>query len=780
MISILGIRHHGPGSARSVLAALEKLRPDFILVEGPPDADALIPLAADPGMVPPVALLLYLPDDPQKAVYYPFAEFSPEWQAIQYALARNIPAQFMDLEQKYQLPLISDQSSVEPDLTPDTEKPDTLPFDPFAIIAEAAGYSDGERWWEHFVEQRRETGDVFTGILELMSALRAEAEKLNQIEPRDLVREAAMRTIIRAAQAEGRQNIAIVCGAWHAPALVNLDTVKADENLLKNAAQYVKAPAGAAPESASADFHALRRDFNPRRGQVSVASTFVPWTYDRLARRSGYGAGIDSPGWYEHLWQTENHIVEAWMVKVAQLMRQEDLGISPAHAIEATRLAETLAALRERPLPGLPELDEAIQAIFCFGDDAPMRLIREKLIVGQRMGKVPPAAPTVPLQRDISAVQKRTRLEPCASPESLDLDLRKPRLLERSQLLHRLNLLGIPWGHLQTTRGAKGTFHELWQIEWKPEFAVSIIEASLWGNTVLQAATAKVAAEATRAAELPALTRLVEAALLADLAESIPGLMSRVQSLAAASADIPHLMEALPPLINVTRYGNVRQTDTALVRHVVDELITRICIGLPAACTALNDDAAQAMFERIKAVNAGMSLLQDGSPLPVGEGLGVRGHAQNWTRTLTTLAAPQAGHGLTRGLASRLIYDSHADEETVTRMSLALSPGTPAADSAAWVQGFLHSGGQALIHDPVLWDLLDNWVLSLPETLFTNLLPLLRRTFSTFPAPERRQIGELAKTGGRANSLTSQIELDPLRAEKALALVNLILGDKPG
>ncbi len=761
MLTILGIRHHGPGSARSVRAELEKLRPDCVLVEGPPDADALIPLIAQAGMIPPVALLLYLPDDPQKAVYYPFAEFSPEWQAIQYALAHKVPVRFMDWEQKYQLGLDNERGDDEKKGT-SNESPQDSPslishhFDPFTGIAEAAGYSDGERWWEHFVEQRRGSGEVFTGILELMIALRAESEKLGQIEPRDLVREAAMRTIIRAAQAEGRQNIAIICGAWHAPALVKLDAAKADEKLLKGA--------------------------NKNPGQV--ASTFVPWTYDRLARRSGYGAGIDSPGWYEHLWQTESHLVETWMVKVAQLMRQEDLGISPAHAIEATRLAETLAALRGRPLPGLPELDEAIQAIFCFGDDAPMRLIREKLIVGQRMGNVPPSAPTVPLQRDITAAQKRTRLEPSASPESLDLDLRKPLLLERSQLLHRLNLLGIPWGKLQTTRGAKGTFHELWQIEWKPEFAVSIIEASLWGNIILEAATNKVTARAAQAADLPGLTPLVESALLADLAESIPPLMARVQNLAAASADLPHLMEALPPLVNVTRYGNVRQTDTALVRHVVDELITRICIGLPAACTALDDDAAQAMFERIKAVHGGIFLLED-SPLPpnrersssyLGENRGDGGHAESWLRTLSILAAPQAGHGLTRGLASRLIYDRRADNDTASRMSLALSPGTPAAESAAWVQGFLHSGGQALIHDPALWHLLNDWVLSLPEALFTTLLPLLRRTFSTFPAPERRQIGELAKTGGRSASFTTEIELDPLRVEKALTLVNLILG----
>ena len=229
MISLLGIRHHGPGSARSVRTALEKLRPDCVLVEGPPDADALIPLIVHAEMTPPVALLLYLPEEPQKAVYYPFAEFSPEWQAIQYALAHKIPVRFMDLEQKYQLSV-----ELPPALDGETPPMENVGrFDPFAMIAEAAGYSDGERWWEHFVEQRRESGDVFQGIVELMTALRAEAEKApTPSSDRDGLREASMRTILRAAQVEGHQNIAVVCGAWHTPALVNLDNAEADHKLL--------------------------------------------------------------------------------------------------------------------------------------------------------------------------------------------------------------------------------------------------------------------------------------------------------------------------------------------------------------------------------------------------------------------------------------------------------------------------------------------------------------------------------------------------------------------
>ena len=81
-----GIRHHGPGCARSLVRAFADLKPDCVLIEGPPEGDALLPLIASEGMRPPVALLTYCPDEPRLAVYHPFAVFSPEWQAAHWAL----------------------------------------------------------------------------------------------------------------------------------------------------------------------------------------------------------------------------------------------------------------------------------------------------------------------------------------------------------------------------------------------------------------------------------------------------------------------------------------------------------------------------------------------------------------------------------------------------------------------------------------------------------------------------------------------------------------------
>ena len=84
-LTILPIRHHGPGSARSVARALETHPPDTLLIEGPVDADGLLPFLNDPALTPPVAVMAHVQGQPERSVFYPLAEFSPEFVAIRWA-----------------------------------------------------------------------------------------------------------------------------------------------------------------------------------------------------------------------------------------------------------------------------------------------------------------------------------------------------------------------------------------------------------------------------------------------------------------------------------------------------------------------------------------------------------------------------------------------------------------------------------------------------------------------------------------------------------------------
>ena len=62
----------------------------------------------------------------------------------------------------------------------------------------------------------------------------------------------------------------------------------------------------------------------------------------------------------------------------------------------------------------------------------------------------------------------------------------------RSRLLHRLRAIGVPWGEPDAGRRGTGTFREEWRLRWQPEFAIRLVEGSMCGTTVAAAATAKV------------------------------------------------------------------------------------------------------------------------------------------------------------------------------------------------------------------------------------------------------------------------------------------------
>ncbi|MET9082575.1 DUF5682 family protein [Streptomyces sp. NPDC004237] len=899
---LLGVRHHGPGSARAVRAALEAARPRVVLIEGPPEADALIPLAADPEMRPPVALLAHAVDEPGRSAFWPLADFSPEWVAVRWALEHQVPARFIDLPATHTLAWGKADEAAEEEAEAGAEagadagaeEPGTarqLRVDPLAALAEAAGYDDPERWWEDVVEHRGAAGErdvfaPFAAVAEAMGALRETYGTGGR--DRDPVREAYMRLQLRAARREFGERVAVVCGAWHVPALSARSTVAADKELLKGLPK------------------------------VRTDMTWVPWTNRRLARASGYGAGIDSPGWYGHLFRAPDRPVERWLVKVAGLLREEDRIVSSAHVIEAVRLAETLAVMRGRPLPGLGETTDAVRAVLCEGSDVPLALVHDRLVVGDALGEVPEAAPAVPLQRDLAREQRRLRLKPEALERELELDLRKDTDTGRSRLLHRLRLLGIGWGEPVESRGSTGTFRETWRLRWEPELSVRVAEAGVWGTTVEGAATARAAADAADAGALADVTALAEHCLLAGLPGALPVVMRALADRAALDTDVGRLAQALPALVRSLRYGDVRGTDTRALAEVAGGLAERVFVGLPPACAALDADAAEEMRGHVDAVHTAVALLgetgsgsasessgagtgargtaadasgvgadvggvgtgasgvgadvsgvgtdasgagtgasgmaagasgvgtdvsgagtgasgmgTDASGAGTGAGgmaadvggvgagargmgtgvggagsgaagtesvqvagvadagqLGRRGLRGRWRAVLRTLAGRDTVAGVLRGRAVRILLDEGelGAEEAARLMGLVLSPGTAPADAAAWIEGFVGGsggGGMLLVHDERLLGLVDAWLTGVPAEAFTDVLPLLRRTFSAYEPGVRRTLGELVRRGpgertrgpGRtAGTPGFGAEADEERADAVLPVLRLLLG----
>lgn len=764
-VRILGVRHHGPGSARAVLAALEDLDPQVLLVEGPADADPLVGLAGA-GMVPPVALLAYAADTPARSAFWPFAAFSPEWQAIRWGVARGIPVRFADLPAAVALAIRRDRDSTVGQSDPAEEPPsETLSTqqptgsegtpggqeaagvrvreDPIAVLAQTAGYDDPERWWDDVVESRQHEQAPFELITDAMRELREAGVGASGPGDRDCeVREAHMRQVLREVLKQGATRVAVVCGAWHAPALtMPLPPASRDAALLRGLPK------------------------------VKTALTWIPWTHGRLSYASGYGAGVLSPGWYAHLFHSTELPVTDWLTRVAGVLRAEDLPVSSAHVIEAVRLAETLAVLRGRPLAGLAEVTDATLAVVCEGNPVTLDLVTRRLVVGEALGEVPDETPTVPLESDLAASSRRLKLPRRPLPATKDLDLRTPTDAARSRLLHRLLLLGVPWGSPgRSAVRATGTFRETWELHWKPEYALDVIEASMWGTTVESATAAKVCSDAL-GADLPGLTRLVEGALLADLGDAVPDLLAALDARAARDHDVSQLMQALPPLVRSLRYGDVRGTDTGSLGHVVDALLARICVGLTTAVSGLDADGATQVRTDLDAVHEAVALRGD------------EAGRDRWLGTLAGLVDRADIHGLLVGRMVRLLLDAGVlrTEQAGMRLSRALSIGSEPAVKAAWVEGFLSGSGLLLVHDAALLALLDDWVRHLDAEDFLAVVPLLRRTFGELASGERRAIGDAVSrlTHPHEAEPTTTLEWDRDRAAGAVATVAALLGLRP-
>ena len=714
-LHILGIRHHGPGSAALLRKALDLIDPACVLVEGPPEGDELIQYVADPDLKPPVAMLLHAAEETELASFMPFAEFSPEWQAMQWALQHKRPVRFCDWPAAVSLA----QKKTEEE-HPQTGNPRER-SDALDLLASAAGYDDGETFWNGLVEQHAHSGQnalsVFASIETAMIEARAQetsAAQSPEEATRNLQREAFMRSTIRTALKEFDGKIAIVTGAWHVGALRQLDNASNDRALVKDL---------------------------PR---VKIEGTWVPWTDSRLSAFSGYRAGVISPGWYRHLWAlyTREKMAKAeefasvWQSRTAFKLREEGFSAPTASAIEATRLALGLAAIRDLPMPGLAEMREASLAAMCDGNPVPLAMLDQKLYIGERVGEIGDRIPQNPLARDLADWQRKTRLKPQDLELEIKLDLRSEVGLLKSTLLHRLNLISVPWGKLTDARAGRGTFREVWVIKWDPSYSVSLAAALVYGVTIEQTAANATAKKATETTSITQLAGLIHSALVADLPETAASCIQRLQSVAVSSSDITDLMNAVSPLVRVLRYGTARRLPEDALRSLILSISVEINAGVRIAAHGLDEATATARIAAMEAYDEGLRLFAD-------EAL-----TASWRNELARTVTDDQVTPSVAGLSLRRLHDVRAWELDRVASEFARHTGLRRPkDSGAFLEGFLRGGSEVLLQDEPLLQLLDAWLCDLTEADFTESLPLLRRSVSSFDTVARRRLLERVQRG---------------------------------
>lgn len=726
-VHIFGVRHLSPGGARHLLETLDALSPTAVLIEGPSDATGEIRHLVNIATKPPVAILAFTEEVPVRTVLWPFAEYSPELQAMKWAQQHGAEASFIDLPSAITLGLqdaLFKQEAKEATADPGS----SYLSDHHALyqsIAELAGEADYDMYWERHYEHNMNPDAYQAAILTLSGSLRQWSEGREREERAgeyayNAIREAYMARQIQAAMASGHapERIVVICGAYHASALRQSDNIITDEELAALPARSTKL-------------------------------TLMPYTYYKLSSMSGYGAGNAAPNYYQMMWEAMSsdslaELPHRYLSAAARLLRKRGTHRSTAEVIEAVRLAEALASLHGGTAPTLHDLRDAARTLLGHGDLAVVAEPLARLDVGTAVGELAEGVSQTPVQEDLNRLFRHLKLDKYKTPvaTNLSLDLRENRRvssaaaafldLHRSTLLHRLALLSVPFAKEQPRPQADASWKEEWIVQWTPETEIAVVESTLLGETVELACAYTLQQKLEGCTSIADAATLIKVACLCSMTKQMEAAQMTLQHLAADSRDVIQIAAAARELSIIISYSGLRQVDTDPLIPLLEQLFMRGALFLVEA-SQCNDEAATPMASAIHELNA-ISLEHHEQ---VDEGL--------WLDQLRDLAERDDRNPKLSGLACAILLERGqiTAGEAGAEVSRRLSPGIPADLGAGWFEGLAMRNRYALLSRMSLWEQLHAYIGSLDDEEFKRSLVFLRRAFSVFTVHEKNMVAEL-------------------------------------
>ena len=707
-----GVRHLSPAAAFQLRRALDRVRPELVLVEGPSDLNDQIHWLCRPDTQLPAAILAFTQTPPVHTILWPFAVYSPEIQAILWAHEHGVACRFMDLPSSVFL-AFEEASAEAEDNCPCAEDSVQTTESVYKRLETLTG-EDHDTFWERNFEQAEE----------YQTASRVFGRELREISADDVrrtaettVREAYMKRVICQAVESGvpEEKIFCVCGAFHVAGL--------EEN----------APMTDEEERALPRAEAL--------------ATLMPYSYYRLSSRSGYGAGNKAPAYFELLWDALNgggleEVPYLYLTHLAAAHRRAGNLVSSAEVIEAARLAAALSGMRGSRYPALSDLRDASVATMGHGQFSELALAAADTEIGKKIGFLPEGVSRTSVQEDFYRQLRELRLEKLRTPEvqRLDLDLReklnvkseKAALadLNRSFFLHRLRVLGIHFAALLPSRQDGANWGEYWDLRWTPEVEIEIVESALLGDTIEGAAAYALRERAGESTTIAQAAAIFQDAFLCGMPASAQHALRVLQGLSVDAAALADVAETAQRLSLVVRYGDLRRFDPAPVIPLLQQLYLRACLTLAEACVcdAKAAPSVTRAMDRLNLLQLSHDFLEE----------------DRWLTLLEEISDRDDLNTLCSGFAMAILLErGEANEELLAReVARRLSPGVPADLGAGWFEGLAGKNRYALIARLSLWRHLDSYLSSLDDEAFRRALVFLRRAFAGFSPSEKNDIAE--------------------------------------
>jgi hypothetical protein len=715
-VEIIGVRHHSPACARLVAARLRAFRPQWVLIEGPSDFNDRIGELQSPEHVAPIAIFSYYGDAAQtRHTFAPFADYSPEWIALQVADEIDASVRFIDL------PYWHEGSRGRAAVYGDTLAQQRQSARERAL-AQRLGIDGSDALWDHLFEQAMP-------MEALARRLDTYFDELRRDEPgdaSDCAREAYMAQWI-AQIAKRSERVLVVCGGWHRLPLMRSLTVTA----------------------ASAD--AISPDPTVPETITRHGSFLIPYSDRRLEAFGGYGAGVQSPAYYRWLYQDGAEAAAAQaQAAIVQRLRNAKQTLSTASLIAAATRTQLLAQLRghEQPLR-VDVLDGLLDALSGEALSAPppwnargtlsMRDdpgLREALLAltGDRVGRLAPGTPLPPLVFDVEALLEALDL---TGSRVLKLDRHTARDNERAQTLWRLRILSIPGidyqgsSAPQAARQLSADQHHLeqWQLQDVAARHTALIEAGAYGPTLQSAALRVLSEQLGTASDVEAMAELYATAVRAGYSEFGDALLPDLNAALLACADHGALARAGLRLLALSVPGLGLADPSALLRPALGAVLARL-LWLLEGLSGATQPAHAGDVSALSLVDRMLDPIQDFAVDRPGTRAAI-------VRIAANIDAPPSARG-----ACFAVLWRHPDESDSEAPLLAAVKGYAQGEQLGdFLFGLFALARNECVRSQNLIGVLDAAIGAMTDSDFLVAAAALRQAFHYFPPRERAEIG---------------------------------------
>ncbi len=511
------VRHHSPIVSFQLSNLIKEYSPEIILIEGPSNINEIKEKLFTKNSKMPLSFYSISSEEIEfeeeneendkegnkknkkrkeiirEAVYYPFAEFSPEYIAIKLGMENNIKTEFIDLHYINLKKYYTNYEKIVND--------DYIAYSEYInLLNQKLGMENFNELWENYFETAYHDVPPLKFIEDFYSFCyysRKTYDTETLINEGSLAREIYMASKILE-HSKKYSKILVVTGGFHTPSLIKL--VENNKEL----------------------------KFNLKENG-SIENYVIPYSYDRIDERSGYKSGIIFPAYHEQLLKKllnfnlknsdfnspyEETII-TFLHKLHKELRKSGESGTIVNKMEAIRVMNELKFLRDKKSVTTKEMIDSIITAYAKGDDNIRNIMvsLNKVLTGQKKGYYPYTKEDSPILMDFHDNLHKNRLEETHEAKKIDIYPTKTESQKKKSIfLHKLTFLDIHFAYLivknhkqlgnysnneqvYTSNDGKGNFlndentylAELWEYSIKTDTYETLIEASLYGATINEA-----------------------------------------------------------------------------------------------------------------------------------------------------------------------------------------------------------------------------------------------------------------------------------------------------